>query len=174
MKPVIGTFILALGVSFSFAQQNEPGAAPGCGPDKQKIEVTTSKKYSALPPDAAKAQIYVVQDDSHFESRPRPTTRIGIDGAWAGATQGGSFFRALLDPGEHHLCASWQGLVGLGVGTTRVAAMHFTAESGKSYYFRVRNRFIRDHGPADLEFAAIDSDEGQLLASKASLSSVRP
>ena len=170
VKLVLSILVLVLGISVASAQPDSSGD-PGCGLDKQKIEVTRTKKYPAMPADPAKAIIYVIQDDSHFGSRPRPTTRIGIDGAWEGATQGGSFFRAALDPGEHHICASWQGFVGINVGA-RVGALHFTAAPGESYYFRVRDRFIRDHGPAHLELAALDSDEGQLLASKASLSSV--
>lgn len=172
MKLIFSILLFVLCISFASAQQDSSGG-PGCGPDKQRVDVTTTKNFPAVQADASKAMVYVIQDDSHFESRPRPTTRIGIDGTWAGATQGGSFFRLALDPGEHHLCASWQGFVGIGVGT-RVSALHFTAEPGKSYYFRVRDRFIRDHGLADLEFSAIDGDEGQLLASKAALSSSHP
>ncbi len=173
MKLFLPMSILVLGISFAFAQEVPAQSGPGCGPDKQKIEVTTTKNYAPIQPDAGKAMIYVIQDDSHFESRPRPTTRVGLDGAWVGATQGRTFFRAALDPGEHHVCASWQGFVGIGVGT-RAAALHFTAEPGKEYYFRVRDRFIRNHGPADLDFSMIDNDEGQLLASKAALASSQP
>lgn len=170
MKLGLSILVFVLGMSFSFAQQN---AAPGCGPEKQKIQVTTTKNYAPIQPDPGKALIYVVQDDSQYDSRPRPTTRIGIDGAWIGATQGSSFLRAAVEPGEHHMCASWQGFVGLGVAS-REAALHFTAEPGKSYYFRVRDRFIREHERANIDFMPLGSDEGQLLASKAALSSSVP
>lgn len=173
MKYVMLAAIFVLGISFSFAQGDPSVGAPGCGPEKQTIEVIKTKKYSSIQPDPGKALLYVVQDDTHFETRPRPTTRIGLDGIWVGATQGSAFFRALVDPGEHHICASWQGSFGLIEVGTRVAALHFTVEPGKSYYFRVRNRFIRERGPADLDFAPVDSDEGQLLANKAALSSIR-
>jgi hypothetical protein len=175
MKTILFIFLLG-SVSLSLAQQNSAhqGAAPGCGPDKQKFDVAASRNQPvAMQPDPAKALIYIIQDDSHFESRPRPTTRVGVDGDWIGATHSDSYFQAALDPGEHHLCTSWQGFVGIGIGT-RVAAMHFTAEAGKSYYFQVKDKFIRDHGPADMELAAINSDEGQLLVGKLPVSSSHP
>src|SRR5215469_3489561 len=125
MKSLISILLFLLSISFSFGQDLTQ-SPPGCGPEKQKIDVTTTKNYAALQVDPGKALIYIIQDDSQFDSRPRPTTRIGVDGAWAGATQGNSFFRATLDPGEHHLCASWQGVM---IGAARrVAALHFTAE----------------------------------------------
>ena len=169
MKRILSILVL-VAPSLCFAQENPPKAvvSPGCGPDNQKFDVTVSKKPSEpVQPDSGKALLFVIQDDTHFESRPRPTTRVGVDGAWLGATHSKSYLQAALDPGEHHLCASWQGFVGIGVGT-RVAAMHFTAEPGKSYYFQVKDNFLRDHGPADIELAAIDSDEGQLLVGKSS------
>jgi hypothetical protein len=167
-------FVLALGMALCYVQPGaaQADAAPGCGPGKQKLDVATTKKYAPVQPDPGKAVIYVIQDDSHFESHPRPTTRIGVDGTWIGATQSNSFLRAALDPGEHHLCASWQGFVGIGMGP-RVAALHFRAEAGKSYYFRVKDKWLREHGEGDIDFASIDSDEGQLLASKAALSRPR-
>ena len=175
MKAILTILVLGA-TSLSCAQQNaaKAGATPACGPDQQKFDVTASKNQSApVEPDLGKALIYIIQDDSHFDSRPRPTTRVGVDGNWIGATHSNSYVRAALDPGEHHLCTSWQGFVGIATGTT-VTAMHFTAEAGKSYYFRVKDKFIRDHGPADMELSAVDIDEGELLISKAALSSSQP
>ena len=56
----------------------------------------------------------------------------------------------------------------------KVAALHFTAESGKSYYFVVKDKWLRDHGPGDINFEALDSNEGQLLASKFAFSTSYP
>jgi hypothetical protein len=160
-------FIL-LGLSSSLAQENNDQklSSPGCGPATEKFDVVTSKNDpSPVPAEAGRALLYVIQDDTHFESRPRPTTRVRVDGQWVGATRGNSYLRAALDPGEHHLCASWQSFVGISMGI-KMAALHFTAEQGKTYYFRVKDKWLRDHGPGDIEFEALDSDEGQILASK--------
>jgi hypothetical protein len=77
-----------------------------------------------------------------------------------------------VDPGEHHLCASWQTAVILRQGH-QTAAAHFTAEAGGVYYFRVKNTWVRDLGTAGISLAPLDSDEGQLLASKFSVSVFR-
>jgi len=55
----------------------------------------------------------------------------------------------------------------------KVAALHSTAEDGKSYYFRVKDQWIREHGPGDIEFEPLDSDEGQLVTSKFSVTTSR-
>jgi hypothetical protein len=172
-------FILVFMVLLSsalFAQDNAGKAlgAPGCGPANQKFEVKTdSGQHPVTQPEPGKAVIYVIQDDRYFESHPRPTTRVGVDGSWVGAMRSNSYLQTSIEPGEHHLCASWQSFVGIGMGM-KVAALHFTAESAESYYFVVKDKWLRDHGPGDIKFEALDSDEGQLLASKSAFSTSYP
>jgi len=82
----------------------------------------------------------------------------GLDGRWVGATNGNSYFYFSIAPGEHHLCASWQGK-----SQTRAVA-HFTAETGKVHYFAVKNR-AGTYQAYGIEFGPLDSDQGLLLAS---------
>jgi hypothetical protein len=79
-----------------------------------------------------------------------------------GATHGNSYLYFSVDPGVHHLCASWQRAVALFQGR-KTAAAHFTAEAGQTYYFSAKNIYTRD-GPTDMSLDPIDRDEGQLLA----------
>lgn len=117
--------------------------------------------------------VYIIEDDTEFESFPRPTTRLGLDGQWVAANHGNSYSYFPVDPGEHHLCASWQGTVIVGARNTAAAA-HFTAEAGKIYFFTVKNKWLREHGFSRVDLSPIDSDEGQLLASKYPLSTSHP
>jgi len=173
MKAVLVFFLLA---SQAFAQNNlaDTAVAPGCGADDAQFEVKTVKgRHSVTQPDAGKVLVYFVEDDSMFGSIPKPTTRAGLDGKWVGATHGNSYFSFSVDPGEHHLCASWQTAVVVGQGH-KTAAAHFTAEAGGIYYFMVKNSWVRDLGTAGITLEPLDSDQGQLLASKFSLSTFQP
>jgi hypothetical protein len=152
-----------------FAQISSAGA-PGCGAPNIKFKVTTEKGHPrSAQPDAGKALVYFIEDDSDFESFPKPTTRIGVDGEWVGAMHGNSYFYFSVDPGVHHLCTSWQTTVVLAQGH-KTAAAHFTAEAGGVYYFEVKNKWLREHGSAGTSLNPLDSDEGQLLVDKFSLS----
>jgi hypothetical protein len=172
MKAHFAVFFL---VASALAQTNSaPNMAPGCGDPQVKFNVKTDKsQHPDAQPPSGKALVYFVEDDDTFESFPKPTTRVGVDGVWVGANHGDSYLSFAVDPGEHHLCASWQSLVALGARETSAAA-HFTAEAGQRYFFRVKNVYLRDHAPGHMEFAPIDSDEGQLLASRYVLSMLRP
>lgn len=67
-----------------------------------------------------------------------------------------------VEPGEHHLCSEWQTDVVLNYPQKRTkAALQFTAESGKTYYFRAKDIAIKELVGAELE--AMDSDEAQLV-----------
>jgi len=102
------------------------------------------------------------------------TTRIGMDGAWMGATSGNSYFSFQADPGEHHLCANLQSAAAT-TATTSLAS--FTAEAGKVYYFRVRLTDQNTSGRGGVEWALdlepIDNDEGQFLVASFELSTFR-
>ena len=164
-----------LAASPVFAQDNATGGAgaPGCGAPNAKFAVKTEKGQHPAQAEAGKALVYVIEDDSDFDSRPKPTTRMGVDGQWVGATHGNSYFFSSVDPGVHHLCASWQSTVILGQGL-KTAAAHFTAEAEGVYYFEVKNTWWLDHGSAGMSLKPLDSDEGQVLANKFSFSTFQP
>jgi hypothetical protein len=148
--------------------------APGCGTADTKFDVATNdKQHPFAKPDAGKALIYFLQVDSDFLSRPRPTTRFGLDGNWIGATQFNSYFYISVDPGEHHLCGEWQSFVGFGVAH-KSAAAHFTAEPGETYFYIVRDHFNERRGPGGMTFSPVDGDEAQLLMSKFGFCVSRP
>lgn len=149
-------------------------AAPGCGDHGIKFSVKADKsQHPSAQLDKDKAIVYFMEDDDSFESAPKPTTRLGVDGSWVGANHGDSYFYVSVEPGEHHLCASWQSFVVVGAKETSAAA-HFTAEPGQTYYFRVRNTWLREHGRTRVELLPLDNDEGQLLASRYAFSTSQP
>jgi hypothetical protein len=172
---VTSTFVASSFTTSAFAQDKPASiVAPGCGPTDVKFSVKTDKaQHPAAKPEAGEAIVYFVEDDTHFQSTPKPTTRIGLDGTWIGANHGNSYFSFTVDPGEHHLCANWQSSVGIGMGN-KSAAAHFTAKAGAVYYFRVENTWLREVMIPGIELAPLDSDEGQLLASKFAYSSFQP
>ncbi len=175
--------ILLAGLLFFFATsafaQNAPAhtetaAAPGCGDPKIKFDVSTNRsQHPFAKPDPGKALIYFLQDETNFLSRPRPTTRFGLNGSWIGATQSDAYFYFSVDPGEHHLCADWQSFVSVNTSQTSAAA-HFTAEEGGVYFFIVYNHAGNYQGPAGMKFLPLDSDEAQLLMSKFGFSTSHP
>lgn len=172
--------ILLLAVSVVFPATVRAQEGPGCGPANIKFDISTSKKYSLPATQQGKALVYLFQDDLKYGARPRPTTRFGIDGAWIGATHANSFIYAFVDAGDHDVCANWQSDdTGLGyIGPKPTAAAHFTAEAGKSYYFRARD-IAYTNGRAivsepEVVLAPLDSDEAQVIINSFSLSSSHP
>ena len=155
--------------SLAFAQ-NKPASLgpPACGDPETKFDVKTDKELHPVQPEAGKALLYFIQDDSEYGARPRPTTRMGIDGKWAGATHGDSYFYISIDPGVHHLCANWQSTF-----DSKVAAAHFTAEAGGEYYFAAMDLGGRGVG-TNLSLILLDSDEGKLLVTQLSFSTSHP
>ena len=167
--------LLAVFPLAAFAQNKAivTAAAAGCGPGETNFDVKRDKHGHTLgQPPEGKALVYFLEDDSMFASIFKPTTRVGIDGAWTGATHGDSYFYFSVDPGEHHLCASWQSTGNWGVAHN-TAAVHFTAHAGDVFYFRVRNIHSKEW-LASIDLEPVDSDEAVLLMSTFSFSSSRP
>ena len=168
------TLLFSAFSTLTFAQTFPTSQAvmPGCGDKKIKWDVTTGRsKHPIATPEPGKALVYFLQDDTNFRATPRPTTRFGLNGSWVGATQANAYFYVSVDPGEQHLCASWQSWAPAG---HTAAADHFLAEADKSYFFVVRNLYINvDHGPPSMKLDLINSDEGQLLISKFGFSTSR-
>ncbi|MDP9161137.1 MAG: DUF2846 domain-containing protein [Acidobacteriota bacterium] len=158
--------------SMIFAQNSKLGA-PGCGDPNTKFDSKPGKSGQTAQLEAGKALVYFFENDTDFESRPRPTTRIGVDGQWVGANKADSYFYISVDPGVHHLCASWQNAPIFAHGIETVAA-HFTAEVGVAYYYEVKNKWSDEHRSPSMSLTQLDSDQGQLLATKLALSDSHP
>ena len=170
IKTTLLGFLLTglLFTSSLFAQDNAAGGlgAPGCGSPDTTFDVKTVTGQHPAQPEAGKAVVYFIQDDSAFITRPRPTTRMGMDGEWVGATHSNSYLYFSVNPGVHHICASWQGW------NQEVGAAHFTAEAGGVYYFEAKNSYW--NGSTSIRLNPLDSDEGQLLLNRFSFSTSRP
>ena len=158
---------------FAQNQPNITSTPPVCGPDGSRFNVKTeSRQHPTGQPAAGKALVYFLEDDDNFNSVPKPTTRMSVDGSWAGATHGNSYFYVSVDPGEHHLCAVWQSAVDFSSGRQSALA-HFTADSGGVYYFRVENSWGVSGVPS-VTMRAVSADEGQRLVSRFALSTSTP
>jgi len=169
MRTILGILLFAASACAQSAPPATSNAAAVCSNLPNAIfEVKTENGEHAAQPVAGKALVYFMQDDTKYFEHPRPTTRLAVDGAWVGATHSDSYFYVSVEPGEHHLCANWQG--GGLQPVVAVAAAHFTAKAGHSYYFRAQNSSVKD-GEKTIEFARVDSDEGQLLVNRYAFSS---
>jgi hypothetical protein len=169
MRTILAILLFAASACAQGAPPATANAAAVCSNLPNAIfEVKTENGEHAAQPVAGKALVYFMQDDTKYFEHPRPTTRLAVDGAWVGATHSDSYFYVSVEPGEHHLCANWQG--GGLQPVVAVAAAHFTAKAGHSYYFRAQNSSVKD-GEKTIEFARVDSDEGQLLVNRYAFSS---
>jgi len=163
--------VVVLFAAFSSAQTTPPRtpsplapAEAACGPMDIQFDAHPAESQPLPQPDPGKSLVYVIEV---FDRAPnqygRPTLRIGLDGKWAGAVKGDSYLAFSVDPGEHHLCTSWQSR--LKQLSTKIAFTGLNAESGKVYYLRAR--IIEGGQNFALDFAAVDADEGQYLIAKA-------
>lgn len=153
----------------AFAQQSQrfghqpPPQVPlpsTCGPDAQSFNVRLDDAGpSLIPPESGRAIVYFIQDDGSGIGGGSPKMRYAVDGSWAGANQGESWFAVVVAPGEHHLCATLQSSW-LAPGAELA---HLTAKSGNSYFFRTR--LFTSQTTSLLEFEPVDSDEAGYLIS---------
>jgi len=162
--------ILVLSLALAAAARANAQSAPGCGPANAKFEVTIAKTSNPLPPpELGKALVVFMQDSGSKYAQGTPLTQFGIDGAWVGAAQGDAYFSVPVAPGEHHLCSNWQAKLSH-VGDPRAtAALHFTAEAGKTYFFGTK--YIVQNGL--VSFDPLDSDEAKLLMASFALATSR-
>lgn len=179
MKSKVG--VLLLFASLSLGVQARTRILPdACGDDKVKFNISKQKDQPApAAPETGKAQIVFVNTVEKENvggwsgvaclgcGNP---TRIGVDGAWAGAVKDKSYFAFPVDPGEHHLCASQQ-------GTKNVDMTTFTAEPGKVYYYEVKvtakrngDRFV----DKSFELKPLSEDEGKYRVKISDLSTAVP
>jgi hypothetical protein len=160
---------------FSLAALSEaqiPGAT-SCGPSDINFDVRhDSIQHPLNQPEEGKALVYVIEV---FQRPPgelgTPTIRVGLDGAWMGANQGTSYFSFSVGPGEHHLCTNWQSR------WKRLSSQHsltsFTAEAGKTYFFRVQTHVESEGRSSEVWFIDLQSvnpDEANYLLATSPLS----
>ena len=134
MRMTCGTLLLGLSL-LPLAQAQTNTLPDSCGDDKVNFDVKLEKRQP-LPagPESGSAQIVFIEtlDKAGTCMHCISTTRIGVDGKWAGANEGNSYFAISVPPGEHNLCTDVQsrsGKLQLGMGT-------LTAEAGKMFYYK--------------------------------------
>jgi hypothetical protein len=171
VKKTIAGFILVLISGFSMAQQKESKskvkaaadaawARAGCGADDVHFNVTMDKNQHPLAqPESGKALVYIFEDD--LTNGALPTTRTGLDGKWIGGNVPGSYLFFPVTPGVHRLCSNWQGWPKTG------AALDFTAEAGKVYFFRAT---ITSFGSEVFALEPVAEAEGHFLVASHGLS----
>jgi len=136
-------------------------ALAACGPSDVLFQVKTHTNGPPLAtPETGKALVYLFEEQLGPCLFCTPTTRVGLDGKWVGANHGSSFFFFSVEPGVHHLCTDWQDDTGDNTGIAALAS--FTAEPGKTYYFRGQIWRGSDYFWG-LNLAPVDPDEGQLF-----------
>ena len=165
-------------VSLVFAAQARATVLPdACGDDKIKFDVSAKSGQPApAPPPAGKAQIVFIENENHMLGPfMYATVRFGLDGAWAGANNNNSYFAAMVDPGVHHLCVSWQSALPMLKKSVDVAS--FTAEPGKVYYFAANVKVIPagdNNTTYDFNLAPLDDDAGQYRVKAWKLATATP
>jgi hypothetical protein len=172
--------VIALLTASAFAQDVAAiaTAESACGPKEVQFDVQTDKSQHPAPkPEAGKALVYVVEDQRSDLRRCLGNcghiTNLAMDGKWMGANRGSSYFFFSVEPGEHHLCATW--LYGGKRAQDRESLASLTAEPGHTYYFRVRATVMPPPaGFYSLDLELVNDDEGALLVAASPLSTVHP
>jgi hypothetical protein len=171
MKPSLRVFLLC--VALAGAGQVWANTLPeACGDDKVKFDVTAGESQAApAAPEAGKAQIIFIETENQRVTLAGDATiRFGMDGAWVGANNGNSYFALTVDPGVHHLCASWQS--SLGAFKKNIDLTSFTAEVGQTYYFAAAVAVGRDIVTFGL--TPLNEDEGKYRLTTSKLSISKP
>jgi len=175
---VVGLAFVGLGLRAG-AQQGvgKSSLLVGCGAAETQFKTENGAAGDSEAPEAAdRATVYVIEvyninDKGHFN---RPTLRVGMDGAWMGATKGFSFLRFAAESGERHVCARWQSR--FNSLAQQVSLLNFKAEAGRTYYLRVQiNVEGASEGSAvSIDLQPVSEDEGRFLVSEAARSISHP
>jgi hypothetical protein len=141
MKKAALAVLVPMLLVFAAAAQTIPEVAPrssGCGSSNVKFDVKLNRDEHGLrQPESDKALVYVIE----VFQRPigelgTPTIRVGVNGNWAGANRGTSYFSFPVAVGENHLYVNWQSV------QRQLSHQHavttFVAEPGKTYFFKVQ------------------------------------
>jgi hypothetical protein len=143
-----------------------------CGDDKVKFDVNTKE---GQPPPAGPVEgkaviIFIENQNQMITPFHYATVRFGMDGAWVGANKGNSYFGLTVDPGVHHLCASWQS--DLEQLKKNVKLTSFTAEPGQVYYFA--GEILASRDTLIFSFSQLNEDEGKYRVKALKLSTSKP
>jgi hypothetical protein len=150
----------------ALAQSSSAFAGSACGPQAVSFTVERGDSQPAVEQiQPGKALIYFVQEINGAIALGTPVTRIGLDGAWAGALKHNSYFSVSVDPGEHHACMNVQTNNSLG---KLVAFAHLTVEAGKVYY--LGTQVLQTPNWTHLEIGPLDSDQAKYLIASTFLS----
>jgi hypothetical protein len=144
-----------------------------CGDDKVKFDVKSEEGQPApAGPAEGKAQIVFIENENQMIGAfMYATVRFGMDGAWVGANHSNSYFALPVDPGVHHLCASWQS--SLGRLKKNVDLTSFTAESGQVYYFAAQVT-VASRDSMIFGLSQLNEDEGKYRVKLSKLSTSKP
>ena len=169
--------IALLFVSPAFAQDSTANllAAAGCGANEVHFDVKTDKnQHPTSQPDAGKALVYVIGaawSDYVAVHIGTPPTRFAIDGTWVGANGYRSYFFFPVEPGDHRLCTNVQSKFQRLVKSF-TAATSFTAEAGKTYYFRTMTP-LQPNSTEQITLVPMDPAEAQVFISSTAFSTFR-
>jgi hypothetical protein len=144
-----------------------------CGDEKVTFEVKTEKGQPApAAPAEGKAQIILIQGENQMVAPfHNATVRFGMDGAWVGANNGNSYFALTVDPGVHHLCASWQSAWKR--LSKNVDLTSFTAEPGRVYYYAAQVT-VNSQNSVSFGLSQLNPDEGKYRVENSKLSTSKP
>jgi hypothetical protein len=157
-------FFLFASSAFALNPAALAGPPSACGQSDAHFDIKKDSGQHVAQAESGRALVYIIQDEDHSDCiKCDVTTRVGLDGSWIGANNGDSYFFVSVDPGEHHLCANRQ--PELSVSTKPISLLGFTAEAGKTYYFRVHAVYGAGAGASYSDFAPVDSDEARYLIS---------
>lgn len=147
----------------AYAQIPSVAATAACGSEKVSFDVKLDESQHAVAqPEPGKATVYFIQEKG--ADALGVTTNIGLDGTWVGANKDSSYFAVSVEPGEHHVCANVRSHRG-----HPVRFMHFTAETGRIYYFDARIVY-GEEAEANLFFGEVDGDQAKYLIASFPLS----
>ena len=172
MKPNLSVFFLC--AFLACAGQVWATTLPdSCGDDKVKFDVKTEKDQPVpAGPAEGKAQIFFIENENQMIGTfMYATVRFGMDGAWVGADYSTSYFALTVDPGVHHLCASWQS--SLGSLKKNVDLTSFTAEPGQVYYFSAQVT-VASRDSVIFGLSQLNEDEGKYRVKESKLSTSKP
>ena len=132
---------------------------------------TDKRQHAVTQPDSGRALVYVIVEerrDPHAQQFGDITTRVGLDGDWAGANHGQSYISFAVEPGAHRLCTDGQSR--LKAVQELSGAADLIAEAGKTYYYRAELTIPWADHAANLRLEEVDGAEGLLLVSKSASS----
>lgn len=169
-QTIFGLLVLSSAlIAYPASAQQTSFPTNACDNPAAKFDVKPSAAASPSLPETGKALVIFIEQDL-TTTRTTPSTLVGVDGRWIGATHGDSNFFFSVDPGIHHVCAltKFGGTDGEGV-----ALMHFKAEAGGIYYLEGRNTRVGgsglSHNLVDVSLFRIDDDEGKFLSANTTL-----